>query len=60
MGARGDQASDIEAVVDSILRLAQLLQDFPEIQEVDINPLRVFYQGEGCRALDARMLLQRD
>lgn len=56
-GARGDQASDIEAVVDALLRLAQLLQDFPEIQEVDINPLRVFYEGEGCRALDARMLL---
>jgi len=44
-------------VVDALLRLAQLLQDFPEIQEVDINPLRVFYEGEGCRALDARMLL---
>jgi acetyltransferase len=58
-GARGDQASDIEAVVDALLRLAQLLQDFPEIQEVDINPLRVFYENEGCRALDARMLLSK-
>lgn len=56
-GARGDQPSDIEAVVDALLRLAQLLQDFPEIKEIDINPLRVFYQGEGCRALDARMLI---
>ncbi len=56
-GARGDQASDIEAVTEALLRLAQLLQDFPEIKEVDINPLRVFYAGEGCRALDARMML---
>lgn len=56
-GARGDQASDIDAVVDALLRLGQLLQDFPEIKEVDVNPLRVFYEGEGCRALDARMLL---
>lgn len=58
-GARGDQPSDIEAVVDALLRLAQLLQDFPEIKEIDINPLRVFYQGEGCRALDARMLIAK-
>jgi acetate---CoA ligase (ADP-forming) len=56
-GARGHKRSDIEAVVDTILRLAQLLVDFPEIKELDINPLRVFHEAEGCRALDARMII---
>jgi succinyl-CoA synthetase beta subunit len=31
--------------------------DFPEIKELDINPLRVFHEEEGCRALDARIIL---
>ena len=57
MGARGHKRSDIDAVVDAILRLSQLLRDFPEIREVDINPLRVFREPDGCQALDARILL---
>lgn len=56
-GARGHKPSDIPSVVDALLRLSQLLQDFPEIKEVDINPLRVFHESEGCCALDARMIL---
>lgn len=58
-GARGHKRSDIEAVVEALLRLSQLLQEFPEIQEVDINPLKVFHEKDGCLALDARMVLKR-
>jgi acyl-CoA synthetase (NDP forming) len=57
MGARGHKRSDIAAVVEAILRVSQLLRDFPEIQELDINPLRVFHEPEGCQALDARIIL---
>ncbi|MEA1978339.1 MAG: acetate--CoA ligase family protein [Chloroflexota bacterium] len=56
-GARGHKRSDIEALVEAMLRLSQLLVDFPEIKELDINPLRVFHERGGCRALDARMIL---
>jgi acyl-CoA synthetase (NDP forming) len=56
-GTRGHKRSDIEAVVEAILRLCQLLRDFPEIQELDINPLRVFHEPDGCQALDARIIL---
>jgi len=56
-GARGHRRSDVQAVVEALLRLSQLLTDFPEIQEIDINPLRVFHESEGCCALDARMHL---
>jgi acetyltransferase len=58
-GARGHKPVDIDSVIEAILRLSQLLTDFPEIKELDINPLRVFYAGEGCRALDARIILGR-
>ncbi len=56
-GARGHKPADIHAVVDAILRVAQLLVDYPQIQELDINPLRVFHEGEGCVALDARIIV---
>jgi len=56
-GARGHKRSDIEALVEALLRLSQLLVDFPEIKELDINPLRLFHARGGCRALDARMIL---
>ncbi|MFC1936853.1 acetate--CoA ligase family protein [Chloroflexota bacterium] len=56
-GARGHKAFDVNSVVEAILRLSQLLVEYPEILEIDINPLRVFYDGEGCGALDARMIL---
>jgi len=56
-GARGHKPSDTGALVEALLRLSKLLVDFPEIKEVDINPLRVFHDQEGCRALDARIIL---
>ena len=58
LGARGGRPSDIAALEQSLLRLSQLLNDFPEILELDINPLRVFHQGSGCCALDARIILK--
>jgi acetyltransferase len=57
MGARGQKRFDIDTIVDAILHLSQLLVDFPQIKELDINPLRVFHEGEGCTALDARVIL---
>jgi len=57
-GARGHKPAEIDALVETLLRLSQLLTDFPEIKELDINPLRVFHEGEDCRALDARIILE--
>ncbi|MEW5869870.1 MAG: acetate--CoA ligase family protein [Chloroflexota bacterium] len=58
-GARGEKPADIQALENALLRLSQLMVDFPEIKELDINPLRVFYEQEGCRALDARVILAK-
>ena len=56
-GARGHKPSDIDSMIEALLRLSQLLIDFPEIRELDINPLRVFQENNGCRALDARIMI---
>jgi acetyltransferase len=55
-GFRGQATADLAAVVDCICRLSQLSLDFPEIQEIEINPLQVFAEGQGALALDARVI----
>lgn len=57
-GARGDKASDVESIKDIILRVSQLVIDFPEINEFEINPLMVFDEGEGALAVDMRLMLK--
>jgi len=56
-GIRGEPPSDREALVESLLRLSQLVFDFPEIEGVDINPLIVLEKG--AVAVDAWILLMR-
>jgi acetyltransferase len=57
-GVRGEPPADLEAAVDVLLRLSQLVTDFPEIVEMDINPLMVFEQGRGAVGVDMRLILQ--
>ena len=57
-GVRGERRSDLEALIDALLRLSQLVADFPEIVEFDINPLVVFEQGQGVIGIDMRLTLE--
>lgn len=56
-GARGQAPADTEALIACLLRVSRLLTDFPEIAELDINPLRVWARGQGVMALDARAVI---
>jgi len=58
-GSRGHSARDIDSIVDALLRLGQLAMDFPEVGELDINPLFVMNDGEGCVIGDARIILNK-
>ena len=58
-GVRGEPPADKEALADALLRISQLVTDFPEIVELDINPLIVYEEGHGVLALDARMILDQ-
>lgn len=55
-GFRGEPPSDRVFIKECILRLSQLVSEFPEIVEIDINPLKVF--PKGGVAIDVRALVQ--
>jgi acetyltransferase len=57
-GVRGQPPRDIEAVVQALRRVAQLMVDLPQVVEVDLNPLIVAPAGEGAWAVDARIVQQ--
>ncbi len=59
-GTRGRSPRDIESVIDALLRLGQMASDFPEIDELDINPLFVMDEGKGSVIGDARMILKKN
>ena len=55
-GARGEKPTDIESIKDGLLRLSKLVMDFPNICELDINPLMVFpVDRGGSVAIDVRI-----
>lgn len=58
-GARGAKPLDIDALVDSILRVSRLVCDFPEIEEFEINPMMVLEEGKGAFAVDMRLTLKK-
>jgi len=55
-GVRGERPLDIEAIIEMLLRLSQLMMDFPEIEGIDINPVMALEKG--AVAVDARILLK--
>ena len=56
-GVRGENPSDINAIKDTILRISRLIEDFPEILEMDINPFFVFDKGNGISAVDVKITI---
>lgn len=54
-GIRGNEPKDIPAIIDCLVRTAAMVEENPEIQQIDINPLIVYEKG--ARVLDARVML---
>ncbi|MCC6477319.1 acetate--CoA ligase family protein [bacterium] len=57
-GVRGEPSIAFDFVYDMLARLSQLARDFPQIKELDINPLLTFPAAEDCVVVDARMGLE--
>jgi acyl-CoA synthetase (NDP forming) len=55
MGYRGQPPADLEALERLILRVSELVEAYPEIAELDLNP--VFARPDGAEAVDARIVL---
>jgi acyl-CoA synthetase (NDP forming) len=54
---RGAPAADKASIYDALERLSQVVTDFPQIKEMDINPMIVYPEGEGSLVVDARIIL---
>ena len=54
-GARGDKPRDVSSMLDVMLRIQQMFLELPEIEELDLNPLIVYEEGEGSFVVDARI-----
>ena len=59
-GVRGQPEVDKDAIVAVLLRIGQLVQDFPQILELDINPLMVYPRSQGAIAIDMRLVLTNE
>lgn len=57
-GVRGEKPSDIDSIVEVLLKISQLVVDFPDIIEMDINPLFVKELSKGSIAGDVRIRIQ--
>jgi acetyl coenzyme A synthetase (ADP forming)-like protein len=58
-GYRGAAPGDIPALEQTLLRISQLLEEHPEIVEMDLNPLKALPPGQGCIVVDARVAVRR-
>lgn len=56
-GLRGTPPADIDAIANLIQKVGQLACEFPEISELDMNPVFVFNAGKGVMAVDARIVI---
>ncbi len=59
-GVRGQEGVDIDAIAEGLQRLSQLVTEFPQIEELDINPYMVGLEGTVAIAVDARMILGKN
>ena len=60
LGVRGEKMKDIAAVVNVIVLLGAIISRCQGISDIEINPLVVYEQGDGVRAVDVRIILVKD
>jgi acetate---CoA ligase (ADP-forming) len=56
-GYRSHPAADVAAIEDLLLRVARMVEEIPEIIELDLNPVIALPPGQGCWIVDARIRL---
>jgi acetyltransferase len=58
LGVRGQVRRDIEGVIDTIIKVGTILMKCKKITDIEINPIVVYEQARGLKALDARILIR--
>jgi succinyl-CoA synthetase beta subunit len=54
-GFRKQPPADLEALKTCLVGVSELLVEHPEVQNLDINPILVFDEGQGCLAVDVKI-----
>ena len=57
LGVRGEKRKDIDGIIDVIIKAGIILRKYKDISDIEINPLIAYEEGEGVKALDARIIL---
>jgi acetyl coenzyme A synthetase (ADP forming)-like protein len=57
-GYRGHEPADVKALEEVLLRISLLVEEVPEITELDLNPILARAPGEGCQIVDARLRVE--
>jgi acyl-CoA synthetase (NDP forming) len=57
-GYRGHPSADIAAIEGLLLRVSRLVEEVPQIAELDLNPVMALPPGQGCLIVDARICLK--
>jgi acyl-CoA synthetase (NDP forming) len=57
-GFRGRPLGDVDTLVNILLKSSKLALEFPEIDQMDLNPIIVYEKGKGCAVVDARIILK--
>ena len=60
LGVRGEQKKDIDSLIDVIIKVATIIRRCRTITDIEINPVSVYSQGEGVKAVDIRILLSEE
>ncbi|MEM0065815.1 MAG: acetate--CoA ligase family protein [Sulfolobales archaeon] len=58
-GYRGAPPRDKKAIIDLIIKVGRLMDEVPEVTDIDLNPVMVFPEGRGAKIADARILIKR-
>jgi hypothetical protein len=58
-GFRSGRPYDLERLADIVMKFSNLMVDFPQIDEADLNPVRVYGDGTAASVLDARIFLEK-
>ena len=57
-GYRGGDPGDVAALKETLLRISMLVEDLPEIAEMDLNPVKVLLPGDGLSVVDLRIRIR--
>ncbi len=57
LGVRGEEQKDLDSVIEIIMKISTIITQCESISDIEINPLVVYEQGQGSRAVDVRVML---